>query len=116
MIEFLKKAKEASAVVSQLSGAEKTKILNEMADEIEKYSSEIEKENKKIKKYIEKLEDQLFQKNLDLMDCDGKKLELEQKVEELENELNLYKKLIKDLYIELKKFEKLNIKKFDMKV
>jgi hypothetical protein len=73
-------------------------------------------ENKKIKKYIEKLEDQLFQKNLDLMDCDGKKLELEQKVEELENELNLYKKLIKDLYIELKKFEKLNIKKFDMKV
>ncbi len=32
MIEFLKKAKEASAIVSQLSGAEKTKILNEMAD------------------------------------------------------------------------------------
>ena len=51
MIEFLKKAKEASAVVSQLSGAEKTKILNEMADEIEKYSPEIEKENKKDLEY-----------------------------------------------------------------
>ena len=51
MIEFLKKAKEASAIVSQLSGAEKTKILNEMADEIEKYSPEIEKENKKDLEY-----------------------------------------------------------------
>jgi len=51
MLEFLKKAKEASAIVSQLSGAEKTKILNEMADEIEKYSSEIEKENKKDLEY-----------------------------------------------------------------
>ena len=54
MIEFLKKAKEASAIVSQLSGAEKTKILNEMADEIEKYSSEIEKENKKDLEYAKK--------------------------------------------------------------
>lgn len=51
MIEFLKKAKEASMIVSQLSGAEKTKILNEMADEIEKYSPEIEKENKKDLEY-----------------------------------------------------------------
>ena len=51
MIEFLKKAKEASAIVSQLSGAEKTKILNEMADEIEKYLPEIEKENKKDLEY-----------------------------------------------------------------
>ena len=51
MIEFLKKAKEASAIVSQLSGAEKTKILNEMADEIEKYAPEIEKENKKDLEY-----------------------------------------------------------------
>jgi glutamate-5-semialdehyde dehydrogenase len=51
MVEFLKKAKEASMIVSQLSGAEKTKILNEMADEIEKYSPEIEKENKKDLEY-----------------------------------------------------------------
>jgi chromosome segregation ATPase len=73
-------------------------------------------ENNKQKKHIEKLEKQIFQKNLELMDCERENLELEQKVEELENELNLYKKLIKDLYTELKSFEKLNIKKFDIKV
>ena len=32
MIEFLKKAKESSRVVSQLSGKEKNKILFEMAE------------------------------------------------------------------------------------
>ena len=47
MIEFLKKAKESSRVVSQLSGKEKNKILLEMASALRENASEIITENKK---------------------------------------------------------------------
>ena len=47
MVEFLKKAKESSRVISQLSGATKSKILNLMGDALEYHTEIIEKENKK---------------------------------------------------------------------
>jgi len=47
MEQFLKDAKEASAVVSTLSGAVKNKVLNDMADTLEANISRIEDENKK---------------------------------------------------------------------
>ncbi len=47
MEQFLKDAKEASAVVSTLSGAVKNKVLNDMADTLEENISRIEDENKK---------------------------------------------------------------------
>jgi len=47
MKEFLKKAKESSRIVSQLSGKEKNKILLEMASGLRENASEIITENKK---------------------------------------------------------------------
>ena len=47
MIEFLKKAKESSRIISQLSGAEKSRVLNLMADALESHKDIIEIENKK---------------------------------------------------------------------
>jgi len=47
MTEFLKKAKESSRVVSQLSGKEKNKILLEMASALRENTHEIINENKK---------------------------------------------------------------------
>lgn len=47
MEQFLKDAKEASAVVSTLSGAVKNRVLNDMADTLEANISRIEDENKK---------------------------------------------------------------------
>jgi len=47
MIEFLKKAKESSRVISQLTGKEKNKILLEMAEELRINNQEIITENKK---------------------------------------------------------------------
>jgi len=47
LIEFLKKAKESSRIISQLSGAEKSRVLNLMADALESHKDIIEIENKK---------------------------------------------------------------------
>ena len=47
MIEFLKKAKESSRVISQLTGKEKNKILFQMADVLRKNNQSIIDENKK---------------------------------------------------------------------
>jgi len=47
MIEFLKRAKESSRVVSQLSGKEKNKILFQMAAALRKNDAVIAEENKK---------------------------------------------------------------------
>ena len=47
MIEFLKKAKESSRVISQLTGREKNKILLEMAEALRVNNKLIVKENKK---------------------------------------------------------------------
>lgn len=47
MEEFLKEAKAASTVVASLSGKEKNKILNDMANSLLENSSRIEEENKK---------------------------------------------------------------------
>ena len=47
MEQFLKDAKEASGVVSTLSGAVKNKVLNDMADALVNNITRIEDENKK---------------------------------------------------------------------
>lgn len=47
MKQFLQEAKEASSVVAALSGTQKKKVLNDMADALLLNSSRIEEENKK---------------------------------------------------------------------
>ena len=47
MEQFLQEAKEASSVVAALSGTQKKKVLNDMADALLLNSSRIEEENKK---------------------------------------------------------------------
>ncbi len=47
MIEFLKKAKESSRIISQLTGKEKNKILFQMADALRKNDKSIVEENNK---------------------------------------------------------------------
>ena len=54
MEEILVKVKEASRVIATLKGEIKRKILREMADRIEKYTSEIIEENKKDLEYAKK--------------------------------------------------------------
>jgi len=54
MIEFLKKAKESSRVISQLTGKEKNKILFQMAESLRKNSSIILIENEKDMKNADK--------------------------------------------------------------
>ncbi len=51
MEEILKSVKEASRVVATLNGETKRKVLREMADRLEKYTSEIIEENKKDLEY-----------------------------------------------------------------
>ncbi len=51
MESILKSVKEASKVASQLNGGIKRKLLNEMADRIEKYQNEIIEANKKDVEY-----------------------------------------------------------------
>jgi len=47
MVEFLKKAKESSRIISQLTGKEKNKILVQMANTLRKNNKSIIEENKK---------------------------------------------------------------------
>ena len=51
MESILKSVKEASKIVSQLNGGVKRKLLNEMADRLEKYQNEIIEANKKDVEY-----------------------------------------------------------------
>ena len=51
MEDILKKVKDASRVVATLKGEIKRKVLNEMADRLEKYSNEIIEANKKDLEY-----------------------------------------------------------------
>ena len=51
MEEILKNVKEASRVIATLKGETKRKVLNEMADRLEKYASEIIEANKKDLEY-----------------------------------------------------------------
>lgn len=51
MIEFLKNAKESSRVVSQISGSQKTKILNKMAEALIEHKDTIIRENLKDLEY-----------------------------------------------------------------
>ncbi|QCT94919.1 glutamate-5-semialdehyde dehydrogenase [Caminibacter mediatlanticus TB-2] len=53
MESILKSVKEASKIVSQLNGGVKRKLLNEMADRLEKYQNEIIEANKKDVEYAE---------------------------------------------------------------
>ena len=47
MVEFLKKAKESSRIISQLTGKEKNRILFQMADILRKNEHSIIEENKR---------------------------------------------------------------------
>jgi len=73
MVEFLQKAKDSSLIISQLAGAEKSKILNRMAEALLEHKEAIIRENRKDLDYAK--ESNLSSAMVDRLLLDDKRVE-----------------------------------------